>query len=104
LAGAGEVLSLLVPAGSYALSAKVSVTNFAETGVSPAFCVLSTGDISNVVLGAWLDDDKTQVISLLDDATFAAATAITLTCTTNTGEATNGVLSAIQVTPQAEPK
>ena len=101
------VLSLLVPAGSYAISAKVSVTNL-DPAVQDATCVLikgtSSGDQSVVVLGAAIDD-STQVISLLDDATFATDMTITLRCDTTNGEARNGVLSAIEVeiAPQPEP-
>jgi len=96
------VLSLLVPAGSYAISAKVSVINL-DNVRQAAFCMLSTGDQSVVVLGAGADDSA-QVISLLDGATFTTDETITLRCSTDNGEAANAVLSAIEVTPSPEPK
>lgn len=102
----GEVLSLPVPAGSYAISAKVTVINL-DNIHQVAFCFLSTGDSSGVVLGP-AGDDSAQVISLLDAATFTSTSdkTITLTCDTTNGEATNGVLSAIEVeiAPPPEPK
>ena len=97
-----KVLSLLVPAGSYAISAKVSVINL-DNIRQAAFCTLSTGDESVVVLGPGADDSA-QVISLLDDAIFAKDETIILRCFTYKGEATNAVLSAIEVTPSPEPK
>jgi hypothetical protein len=92
-----QVLSLNVPAGTYAISAKVSVAN-AGSVIQTAFCTLSTGDVSEVVLGA-ATDDKEQVISLLDAFSFDLDTAITLTCNTpnGSGSAVNGVLAAIEV-------
>ena len=90
-----QVLSLIVPAGTYAISAKVSLAN-ADSLIQPASCALSTGDVSGVVLGGGADDNE-QVISLLDAAIFESATAITLSCATVNGEATNGVLSAVEV-------
>jgi len=90
-----EVLSLIVPAGAYAISAKVSVAN-SDPDVQPADCTLSTGDTSTVELAGGADDIE-QVISLLDADTFASDTTITLTCFTKNGTAVNGVLAAIEV-------
>jgi hypothetical protein len=94
----GEVLSLIVPAGSYAISAKVSVTNLLRRRPLCAnreykYCVLHF--ISMMT--------RRRISS--DDATFATDMAITLRCNTANGEARNGVLSAIQVeiAPQPEP-
>ncbi len=90
-----QVLSLTVPAGAYAISAKVSVANSLDV-VQPAHCTLSTGDTSVVEL-AGVDDDMQQVISLLDADKFSSETAITLKCFTTVGYAMNGVLAAIEV-------
>ncbi len=90
-----QVLSLTVPAGSYAISAKVSVAN-SVSAVQTASCTLSTGDTSVVEL-AGVDDDMEQVISLLDADTFTSETTITLKCFTTEGSATNGVLAAMEV-------
>ncbi len=90
-----EVLSLTVPAGAYAISAKVSVVNSMDV-VQAAYCTLSTGDKSVVELAA-MGDDMQQVISLLDAETFASETAITLKCFTTGGSAEKGVLAAIEV-------
>ena len=90
-----EVLSLIVPAGKYAISAKVSVINL-DSVVRPAYCVLSTGDISTVELGTGADDSQ-QVISLLDAHDFGSDTAVSLSCTTSNGSAVQGVLAAIEV-------
>jgi hypothetical protein len=90
-----QVLSLTVPAGTYAISAKVSVAN-SVSAVQTAYCTLSTGDTSVVEL-AGVDDDMEQVISLLDADTFTSETTITLKCFTTEGSATNGVLAAIEV-------
>jgi hypothetical protein len=88
------ILSLTVPAGTYAISAKVSVSNAAGSA-QPVYCYLSTGDSSVVEVEAgnvWGD-----MISLLDAATFASDTEITLTCSTLMGAAMDGVLGAIEV-------
>ena len=90
-----QVLSLTVPAGTYAISAKASVANL-DSAVQPAYCALSTGDTSEVELAGGSDDIE-QVISLLDAATFASQTAITLSCFTFNGSAVDGVLAAIEV-------
>lgn len=95
-----QVLSLTVPAGVYAISAKVSVANSAPI-VHFAQCTLITDapvllDTSTVELAGG-DDDKQQVISLLDADTFDSETTITLDCFTSEGTATNGVLAAIEV-------
>jgi len=92
---AAQVMSLIVPAGTYAISAKASVANF-DSAVQSAYCALSTGDISGVELAGGAEDNK-QVISLLDAATFSSDTAITLSCLTLNGSATDGVLTAIEV-------
>ena len=89
------MLLLNVPAGTYAISAKVSVAN-ADSLVQPATCSLNTGDVSGVVLGGGVDDNE-QVISLLDAAIFGVDTTITLTCYTLNGSAVDGVLEAIEV-------
>ena len=90
-----QVMSLIVPAGTYAISAKASVANF-DSAVQSAYCALSTGDISGVELAGGSEDNK-QVISLLDAATFSSDTAITLSCLTLNGNATDGILTAIEV-------
>ena len=90
-----QVMSLIVPVGTYAISAKASVANF-DSAVQSAYCALSTGDISGVELAGGAEDNK-QVISLLDAATFTSDTAITLSCLTLNGSATDGVLTAIEV-------
>jgi hypothetical protein len=90
-----QVLLLNIPAGTYAISAKVSVANL-DPLVRPASCVLSTGDISGVELGPGADDFE-QVISLLDAFTFTSDTAITFSCATFNGSAVDGVLAAIEV-------
>ncbi len=89
-----EVLSLTVPAGTYAISAKVSVSN-ADAAVQAAHCTLSTGDSSEVQIAA--GNLVGEMISLLDADTFASDTAIVLTCFTLNGSAMDGVLEAIQV-------
>ncbi len=96
-----QVLSLTVPAGSYAISAKVSVTN-ADTTAQAAHCTLSTGDSSEVQIEAGNADG--EMISLLDAATFASDTPINMTCFTLNGTAMDAVLGAIEVgnlTPQS---
>jgi hypothetical protein len=90
-----QVMSLMVPAGTYAISAKVSVTNL-DSAVQSAYCALSTGNISGVDLAGGAEDNE-QVISLLDAATFASDTAITLSCLTLNGSVMDGVLAAIEV-------
>lgn len=90
-----QVMSLIVPAGTYAISAKASVANF-DSAVQSAYCALSTGDISGVELAGGAEDNE-QVISLRDAATFTSDTAITLSCLTLNGSATDGVLTAIEV-------
>ncbi len=92
---AKQVLSLKVPAGAYAISAKVSVSNSTDA-VQAADCTLSTGDTSVVEL-AGVNDDMEQVISLLDADTFTSETPIALKCFTTQGSATNGVIAAIEV-------
>ena len=89
-----QVMSLIVPAGSYAVSAKASLANL-DSAAQSAYCALSTGDISGVEL-AGVAEDNEQVISLLDTATFASDTAITLSCLTLNGSAADGVLTAIE--------
>jgi len=89
-----QVLSLTVPAGTYAISAKVSVANADTLIPQAASCKLSTGDVSAVVLGP---DDNEQVISLLDAFTFPSETAIILSCNTLNGTATGGFLAAVEV-------
>ncbi len=99
LTGAGvQVLALNVPAGTYAISAKVSVANSSAL-VSAASCELSTGDTSSVVLGpgGTGNDDFQQVITLLDAAVFNADTTITLSCATSSGQALEGFLGALEV-------
>ena len=90
-----QVMSLMVPAGTYAISSKASVANF-DSAVQSAYCALSTGDISGVELAGGAEDNE-HVISLLDVATFTSDTAITLSCLTLNGSATDGVLTAIEV-------
>jgi hypothetical protein len=89
------VLALNVPAGTYAIGAKISVANL-DSAARSASCVLSTGDTSSVVLGP-VGDDHGQVISLLDAVVFDADATITLSCTTFNGSAAEGVLSALEV-------
>jgi hypothetical protein len=88
-------MSLIVPAGTYAISAKASVANL-DSAVQSAYCALSTGDISGVELTGGAEGSE-QLISLLDGATFASDTAITLSCLTLNGSVTDGVLTAIAV-------
>ena len=89
-----QVLSLTVPAGTYAISAKVSVTN-ADAAPQSAQCMLSTGDLSLVEIEG--GNDVGEMISLLDAATFTSDTPIILTCFTLNGSAMDGVLGAIEV-------
>jgi len=86
------VLELNVPAGTYAISGKVSVTNL-DSVDQTASCVLITGDTTSVKLGA----GTAQEISMLDVGKFDVDTAITLSCATFNGSAAEGVLSAIEV-------
>jgi hypothetical protein len=86
------VLTLNVPAGTYAISGKVSVANL-DSVDQTASCVLITGDTTSVKLGA----GTAQEISMLDVGIFDVDTAITLSCATSNGSAAEGVLSAIEV-------
>jgi len=86
------VLALNVPAGTYAISGKVSVANL-DSVDQTASCVLITGDTTSVKLGA----GTAQEISMLDVGIFDVDTAITLSCATFNGSAAEGVLSAIEV-------
>jgi len=86
------VLTLNVPAGTYAISGKVSVANL-DSVDQTASCVLITGDTTSVKLGA----GTAQEISMLDVGTFDIDTAITLSCATSNGNAMDGVLAAIEV-------
>jgi hypothetical protein len=90
-----QVLSLMVPAGSYAISAKVSVANL-EEGDEFAQCTLSTGDSSLISVEEFSDGG---MIVLLDAATFASDTEIILECSinVNVGLARDGVLGAIEI-------
>ncbi len=90
-----QIMSLMVPAGTYAISAKVSVTN-SDSIVQSAYCTLNTGNITGVDLAGGAEDNE-QVISLLDVATFASDTAITLSCLTLNGSVMGGVLTAVEV-------
>jgi hypothetical protein len=94
------ILSLTVPAGTYAISAKVSVSNAADTA-QPVYCYLSTGDSTEVEVEA--GNVGGNMISLLDAATFASDTAIILSCSTLMGAAMDGVLAAIEVGNLTEP-
>ncbi len=88
------MLSLTVPAGTYAISAKVGATN-ADVAAQSAHCTLSTGDSSEVQVEPGNADG--EMISLLDAGTFASDTAISMMCFTLNGTAMDGVLAAIEV-------
>jgi hypothetical protein len=96
-----DVASVTVPAGSYLISAKTALEDF-DSDTQPASCSLSTGDSMSVtVVDSELFSGSNffpQAIALLDTATFAANTVITMHCSGfNTG-AVNSVLTATRVT------
>ncbi len=72
-----HVLSLMVPAGTYAINAKVAVANV-DAAAQSARRTLSTGDLTLVEIEG--GSDAGEMISLLDAATLASDTAIALTC------------------------
>ncbi len=94
--GDHQVASLQqVPAGSYFITAKVTLFN-ADRDDQDAHCTLSTGDLSETRLGPNPDDGE-QVITLHDSATFSSPTDIVLTCNTFSGAALDIKLAALAV-------
>jgi hypothetical protein len=83
LASSGvQVLSLSVPAGSYAVTAKLDALD-QDGDYQTTTCSLSTGDHTAVRLNssASSDLDNLGAMSLLDAAQFNAPTTVTLDCT-----------------------
>jgi hypothetical protein len=85
-----SVVALSVPAGSYAISAKVVVIGVPANGS----CLLTTGDLSLGTLG-----NGYAVLALQDAAAFTSQTVIRLACksTVSPAFAERAVLSATQV-------
>jgi len=90
------VLSIQVPAGNYVITARVDVAN-EDSFTRIASCDLSTGDSVTVRLAPPDQAGDEQVITLLDSATFASVTSITVSCSTVNGSALSSALSAIQI-------
>lgn len=92
------VLSIKVPAGSYVIAAKVPLVNLAGT-MELVTCNLSTGDSSTIRLSQTFTGGDAQVITLMDAATFASDSTISLTCLPEfeTGAFKESILSAVQV-------
>ena len=89
ITGPVELLSMVVPAGSYVINAKTRAQSFG--GGINALCSLSTGDISNNLLRSPGD---AQHITLQDVATFSGPTTITLTCGEDPTFTATGVVAA----------
>ena len=103
LEGAGDVpvVSVPVPAGSYAVFAKTSIISFEPTSIG-ARCTLSTGNSSvarfpdQSPVGA---ENLSQVLSVQDAVTLTAPSTLVLTCAAGPGTAvaTLAAITAIQV-------
>ena len=101
-----SVVSVDVPAGSYAISAKATLINRdTQNNQATVDCVLSTGDESSVVLPPLALDSArprfaAQAIALQDVATFSAPTTITVDCGSYAWDvvAIQGAITAVQVT------
>lgn len=92
----GEPLSKTVPAGSYAIQAKATLSN-QDDDPQTATCRLSTGDQSGVRLEEYPSIGHEEAVALLDAATFAAETKISITCDGFFVQPFDVVLSAIKV-------
>lgn len=100
------VVSVDVPAGSYAISAKATLINRdTHNNQATVDCLLSTGDESSVVLPPLALDSAlprfaAQAIALQDVATFSAPTTITVDCRSYAWDvvALHGAITAVQVT------
>lgn len=75
-----------VPAGSYVIEAKISIFN-EDPSDQFAHCTLSTGDLSVIYLSGEGSGGDTQVVTLMDFATFDSPASVTLTCFTFNGVA-----------------
>jgi hypothetical protein len=96
-------VSLSLPAGSYALSAKASVGNLSGT-LQGLGCRLNTGDESSAAVA----DGTGQIVALQDVVTLASPSTVTLTCdhgsfvgpgsgAPSLGTASSGVITAITI-------
>ncbi len=98
--GTNNTLTLTVPAGNYAISAKAGLFN-RDTDPQDADCTLSTGDRSSVRIGQFNstgpDEDNVQTVALVDTATFNSTTTITLACHGFNIFSRQEVISAIKV-------
>lgn len=97
------IVTLDLPAGLYAVFAKVGVANL-DGSAQTDTCSLSTGESSRVRIagvdsniGGVDDDPFTQVISLQDLVTENAAGTVSLTCNGFSGGASSAKITAIQV-------
>lgn len=90
------VASVTVPPGSYIISAKTVLANF-DTSTEPANCTLSTGDVSEAVLGSPGSPGSFETVALQDSATFSTDTTIQMTCETFNGATGHGILTAAAV-------
>jgi hypothetical protein len=97
IGGSGaDVVSLVVPAGNYLIAGKAELSNF-DGDTQAADCSLSTVDDSRVFLGPDGGAADDLVVPLLDTASFATDTSITMHCHTFNGLAFRSVLTATRV-------
>lgn len=94
------VVSVNVPPGSYAISAKAALINFA-TEFGQVACFLSTGDRTEVALtpAPTIGVDRPRdAVALQDVGTFTAPTTVAMTCRSpDNVVAVDGALTALQV-------
>ncbi|HEV8483789.1 MAG TPA: hypothetical protein VGV87_09590 [Blastocatellia bacterium] len=90
-----DVVSKQVPAGSYLIFFKIDLSNV-DVDPQSVSCKLSTGDSSDIRLGALDDADKGMIV-LQDAATFSATTTITVHCTGHKVIGFRFVLTALKV-------
>ena len=96
----GLLVTLQLPEGRYAIFGKASVANGTSGGgvtSDPARCALSSGDVSSVELSPWGIGGYRQIVSVQDVASFASPGSVSLTCSTEGGEASGAKLTAIKV-------
>jgi hypothetical protein len=80
------VATLLLPAGSYSIAAKLVINGFNSTGAAESFCYLNAGAtvIDHIAAGTSLEVPYVPA-ALQAAATFSGPTTITITCANNNG-------------------
>jgi hypothetical protein len=89
-------VTLTVPAGSYAISSTSNIGNL-DGDSQLGGCTLSTGATMEIRLDGFGEGHR-GAVPLIDSATFAVPTTITLHCVTYDGYAADNTLMAIRVT------